>query len=115
IQMLLKHFRQSPAGWEVQPALRKRVRFRTLNLLRDFSDLGEFDIILCRNVLIYFDVERKCDVFQRLHRALRSDGYLFLGSAETPLGLTDRFERCRNCMSAVYAPVPNAMVARSTG
>jgi chemotaxis protein methyltransferase CheR len=115
IQLLLKHFEQTPAGWQVKAALRKRVRFRTLNLLQSFSHLGTFDIIMCRNVMIYFDAERKREIFERLHRTLRPDGFLMLGAAETVLGLTDRFERCRTCTSAVYGPSAPATVARSTG
>jgi chemotaxis protein methyltransferase CheR len=114
IQMLLKHFEQTPAGWQVKSHLRKRVRFRTLNLLQNFSHLGTFDIIMCRNVMIYFDAERKREIFERLHRAVRPDGYLMLGAAETVLGLTDRFERCRTCTSAVYGPSAPATTARST-
>jgi chemotaxis protein methyltransferase CheR len=114
IQLLLKHFEQTPAGWQVKAALRNRVRFRTLNLLENFAHLGMFDIILCRNVLIYFDADRKREIFERLHRAVRPDGYLMLGAAETVLGLTGRFERCRDCTSAVYVP-GTALAARSTG
>jgi chemotaxis protein methyltransferase CheR len=114
IQQLLKHFEQTPAGWQVKAALRKRVRFRTLNLLENFTHLGLFDIVLCRNVLIYFDADRKREIFERLHRAVRTDGYLMLGAAETVLGLTERFERSRDCTSAVYMP-GTALAARSTG
>jgi chemotaxis protein methyltransferase CheR len=91
IQPLLKHFTQVGDMWQVAEELRSMVQFRTLNLLRDFSSLGTFDIIMCRNVLIYFDPARKSDVLQRLSARLAEDGTLFLGAAETVIGLTDAF------------------------
>src|SRR4029077_14933162 len=75
--------------WQISSELRAMVQFRTLNLLRDFSSLGTFDVILCRNVLIYFDTARKTDVLSRLAQRLVNDATLFLGSAETVIGLTD--------------------------
>ena len=68
------------------------VQHRQLNLLHDFSQLGTFDIIFCRNVLIYFDQETKINIFGRLARAMESDGFLVLGAAETVVGLTDVFK-----------------------
>ncbi len=67
------------------------VKFRAFNLLADFASLGSFDVILCRNVLIYFDQDTKTDVLCRLAEAISSDGYLMLGAAESALGLSDRF------------------------
>lgn len=77
--------------WRVLPALREIVSFRSHNLLQGVAGLGLFDIILCRNVLIYFDVERKREVFAHLDRALADDGILCLGSSETVLGVVDTF------------------------
>jgi chemotaxis protein methyltransferase CheR len=91
IQPLLKHFTQVGDMWQIAEELRAMVQFRTLNLLRDFSSLGTFDVILCRNVLIYFEPSRKSDVLQRLAARLADDGLLFLGAAETVIGLTDTF------------------------
>lgn len=91
IQPLLKYFTQVGDMWQISPELRSMIQFRTLNLLRDFSSLGTFDIILCRNVLIYFDSARKTDVLRRLAERLTADGSLFLGSAETVIGLTNAF------------------------
>jgi chemotaxis protein methyltransferase CheR len=68
------------------------VQHRQLNLLHDFSQLGAFDVIFCRNVLIYFDQETKVNIFSRLARAIESDGFLVLGAAETVVGLTDVFK-----------------------
>jgi chemotaxis protein methyltransferase CheR len=92
IQLLIKHFSQSGELWEIAPDIRAMVRYRQLNLLADFSQLGTFDLIFCRNVLIYFDQDTKTDVLNRLARVTAGDGYLLLGAAETVVGLTDRFK-----------------------
>ncbi|MGC1776878.1 MAG: protein-glutamate O-methyltransferase CheR [Xanthobacteraceae bacterium] len=92
IQLLIKHFSQSSELWQIAPEIRAMVRYRQLNLLADFSQLGTFDLIFCRNVLIYFDQETKSDVLDRMARVTASDGYLVLGAAETVVGLTNRFK-----------------------
>jgi chemotaxis protein methyltransferase CheR len=92
IQMLVKHFRQVDEAWQIVPELRNMVQFRTLNLLNDFSPLGRFDLVFCRNVLIYFDQPSKTQVLERLARQIPDDGYLILGAAETVVGLTDAFK-----------------------
>jgi len=110
IQLLMKYFEQSPAGWQVQKCLRNRIKFRQLNLLEPFHQIGQCDVIFCRNVLIYFEPETKRDIFQRLSQLLSPDGYLFLGAAETVLGISDRFQRYRACTSAVYTSVAHVPV-----
>jgi chemotaxis protein methyltransferase CheR len=92
IQLLMKHFTQKGDQWEISPAIRSMVQYRPLNLLRDFSSLGQFDIVFCRNVLIYFDQGTKIDVLSRICRMLAPDGYLTLGAAETVVGLTAAFK-----------------------
>lgn len=92
VQQLLKYFTKAGDWWEVVPKLRSMVEFRRFNLLDPYLSLGMFDIIMCRNVLIYFDAPTKSDVFTRLSRVLMPDGYLQLGGAETVLGLTDCFK-----------------------
>ena len=67
------------------------VQHRQLNLLQDFSHLGKFDIIFCRNVLIYFDQDTKAGIFERLARTLEPDGMVLLGAAETVVGISDAF------------------------
>ncbi len=89
IQMLLKHFTQVGDQWQISPQIRSMVDFRPLNLIKDFGLIGSFDIIYCRNVLIYFDGPTKADVLRRLANVLPADGSLLLGAAETVLGLTD--------------------------
>ena len=76
---------------EVRPEIRKRIQFRELNLIKSFDGLGRFDVIFCRNVLIYFSNELKRDIVNRLTRALNPNGYLFLGSTESINQFTDRF------------------------
>jgi chemotaxis protein methyltransferase CheR len=92
IQLLIKHFTQAGDLWQIAPELRAMVKYRQLNLLADFSRLGMFDLVFCRNVLIYFDQATKIDVLNRLARIVPSDGYLVLGAAETVVGLSDRFK-----------------------
>jgi chemotaxis protein methyltransferase CheR len=103
IQLLVKHFTQVGAMWQLNADTRAMVQFRHFNLLHDFSALGKFDVIFCRNVLIYFDQATKSDIFSRFSRTSESDGYLFLGAAETVVGLTDSYRICPN-RRGVYLP-----------
>jgi chemotaxis protein methyltransferase CheR len=91
IQLLVKYFKQSGETWQITPEVRAMVQFRQLNLLHEFAQLGTFDVIFCRNVLIYFDQDTKISVFNRLARQIEPDGFLVLGAAETVVGLTDVF------------------------
>jgi chemotaxis protein methyltransferase CheR len=92
IQMLVKHFTQTGELWQLNADIRGMVQHRQLNLLQDFTHLGMFDVIFCRNVLIYFDQETKANIFGRLAKLVEPDGYLLLGAAETVVGLTDAFK-----------------------
>ncbi len=92
IQMLLKYFTQNGDVWQVNLEIRGMVQWRMLNLLDSFSSLGEFGVIFCRNVLIYFDQETKSDILNRLARQMPGDGYLVLGGAETVVGLSTAFQ-----------------------
>jgi chemotaxis protein methyltransferase CheR len=89
IQLLLKYFTQVGDQWQICPQIRSMVGYRPLNLIKDFGHLGAFDIVYCRNVLIYFDPPTKSDVLTRLAASLAPDGALLLGSAETVISLTD--------------------------
>jgi chemotaxis protein methyltransferase CheR len=91
IQLLLKYFKQDGDQWRLTQELRDMVHFRKHNLLDDFSSLGMFDAIFCRNVMIYFDSKTKQAVLSRIARALVRDGHLLLGAAETVVGFTDLF------------------------
>jgi len=88
--------------WRVADEIRKRVSFKQQNLLANYAGLGKFDIIFCRNVLIYFSPERKKDILQRMARLLNSDGYLFLGASETITGYSDQFEMIRSPHGVFY-------------
>ncbi len=92
IQMLVKYFKQTGELWQINPDIRAMVQHRQLNLLHDFSQLGTFDVIFCRNVLIYFDQDTKVNIFNRLAKITEPDGFLVLGAAETVVGLTDVFK-----------------------
>jgi chemotaxis protein methyltransferase CheR len=111
IQLLVKYFTQVGEMWQIAPDLRAMVQYRTLNLLQDFSQLGTFDVVFCRNVLIYFDQERKIDVLGRLARVMEPDGYLVLGAAETVVGLTDTFKPVPD-RRALYAPSRETKTAK---
>ena len=92
IQMLVKYFTQTGEFWQLNADIRAMVQFRQLNLLQDFSHLGAFDVVFCRNVLIYFDQHTKIGIFNRLARLMEPDGFLVLGAAETVVGLSDAFK-----------------------
>ena len=92
IQYLMSYFHQVDEMWHIDSSLRAMVKFHQYNLLNDVSALGQFDIVFCRNVLIYFDLTTKADVLRRISNQMPSDGYLFLGGAETVLGITTDFE-----------------------
>jgi chemotaxis protein methyltransferase CheR len=116
VQMLIKYFQQIGESWRINSDIRAMIQHRQLNLLHGFSQLGVFDVIFCRNVLIYFDQNTKINVFNRLAQATEPDGFLALGAAETVVGLTDFFmpvpERRgfyrpgRGCSTAARMPAP---------
>jgi chemotaxis protein methyltransferase CheR len=91
MQMLVRHFRKEGAQWRISDALRAMVSFRLWNLLSDPRPLGRFDVVFCRNVLIYFDPPTKSRVLAAIAGLLAPDGLLYLGGAETVMGLSDRF------------------------
>ena len=103
IQLLLKYFTQHGDLWQIAPEIRAMVQYRPFNLLSDFSRLGVFDLVICRNVLIYFDQPTKSDVLDRLARVVAPDGFLILGAAETTVGLTRAFKSVPD-KRGLYAP-----------
>ena len=90
VQMLVKHFRQEGTRWRASADLRAMARWQAFNLLDDARGLGRFDVVFCRNVLIYFDAPTKSRVLGMLAGMVAADGVVYLGGAETVLGLTDR-------------------------
>jgi chemotaxis protein methyltransferase CheR len=92
IQMLVKYFTQQGDKWLAKPELKEMITFKPANLLTGLSSLGSFDIVFCRNVLIYFDVPTKGKVLHDIKGVLKQDGVLFLGGAETVMGVTEDFK-----------------------
>ena len=105
IQMLVKYFTQIGDQWQISPDLRNMVVYRHFNLLQDFAGFGMFDVVFCRNVLIYFDQETKITVLNRLAKSVHKDGYLMLGAAETVVGLTAAFKPMAG-HRGIYVPSP---------
>ena len=104
---------QRDGRWQARPEIRGRVRFSQANLLQSYSLLGRFDVIFCRNVLIYFSSESKADILARMARALNPGGYLFLGSSESITQYSDEFEMVRCPRGSVYR-VKQSLKARHT-
>ncbi|SOB95460.1 CheR family methyltransferase [Thalassospira xiamenensis] len=92
IQLLVKYFQKKEDQWQISQEIRSKVQYKEFNLLDDFRPLGQFDIVYCRNVLIYFDQPTKTDVLARISALMPDDGFLFLGGAETVLGISDKFK-----------------------
>ena len=91
VRLLMKYFKREEPHWRIAAALRPMVQFREFNLLGDLRPLGRFDIVFCRNVLIYFDQPTKTRVLEAMAALMPPDGLLYLGGAETVLGITGRF------------------------
>ncbi len=91
VQMLMRYFRKEQNGWRISEAIRNMVQYREWNLLADLRPLGQFDIVFCRNVLIYFDQPTKAKVLEAIAQQMPLDGMLYLGGAETVLGISSRF------------------------
>lgn len=89
IQMLVKYFKQVDKKWNINDDVKKMVKYQYFNLLEPMTSLGIFDIVFCRNVLIYFDDADKKQILERMARQMTDDAILFLGGAETVLGITD--------------------------
>jgi len=92
IQLLMKYFTQNGDLWTLNDDIKRMVKFDYFNLLDPLSPLGQFDIIFCRNVLIYFDEQTKSQVLNQMAQQIAQDGFLFLGGAETVIGITDAFK-----------------------
>ena len=100
--LLVKYFEQHGTDWQLKPALRGMVDFQEINLAQDWPALSRMDLVLIRNVMIYFDVDTKKTVLSKLARTLRLDGYLLLGGAETTLNLSDAYRRVEPFKSGFY-------------
>ena len=103
VQMLVKYFKKRDELWEIDPALRAMVQYKEFNLLDSLRPLGNFDVVFCRNVLIYFDQDTKGKVLGEISGLMPDDGVLFLGGAETVLGISDKFKPVTG-QRGVYCP-----------
>jgi chemotaxis protein methyltransferase CheR len=106
--MLVRHFTRAGNEWEVAPALRRMVTASECNLAAPLPRMGPFDVVYLRNVLIYFDLPTKQTILRRVRELLRPDGWLFLGAAETTLGVDDSWERVVLGRSSAYRPLKEA-------
>ena len=116
VAQMLRHFDETPRGWQVRDGVRQMVRFGQHNILSDHHP-GRipFDLVLCRNVLLYFDRPTRSAAFSRLASAVMPDGFLMLGAGETVVGQTDRFvaaARRASFFEPVAPPAP-AMLRKS--
>jgi len=111
VSFLVKYFKKVENGWEISQDIRRRVKFRTHNLLDDSQTLGMFDVIFCRNVMIYFDEATKRAVLARLAAQLAPDGYLVLGAAETATGISHEFIPVQESLHGVFQFTPQAAAA----
>jgi chemotaxis protein methyltransferase CheR len=99
---LVQYFERAGAHWRITPGLRRNVSFKLMNLTVPLPPMPPFDVIFLRNVLIYFDVATKKSVLRNVARLLRPDGWLFLGAAETTIGIDDNYERVAAGRTSAY-------------
>ncbi len=110
ITLLVKYFKQVGERWQISDDIRKMVSFKQFNLLGSPAALGKFDVVFCRNVLIYFDPPTKAKVLAGMADLMPQDGFLYLGGAETVLGTSDRFQLMPG-QRGVYNLVPPVAAA----
>lgn len=115
IQLLVKYFKKNTEMWQIDPAIRAMVQFREYNLLHDLKPLGQFDVVFCRNVLIYFDQPTKTKVLEQMSKVMPDDGLLYLGGAETVLGISDKFKPVPNQRGIYGRTLPNGALATPLG
>ncbi len=104
--MLVRHFQKADGGWQLKDAVRSMVEFRQWNLMDDLRPLGTFDLVFCRNVLIYFDMQTKKRVLDAIWSRLAPGGWLYLGGAETTFGVSDKFTPCPGLHQVYTAATP---------
>ena len=104
VKKLIRFFEREGAVWRVKSELKNMIEFRRINLTQPWPYLGQFDIVLVRNVLIYFDQPTKLDILNRVRKVMTPDGYLFIGSAETVIGMSIPFQRKQIDGTVSYRP-----------
>ena len=102
--LLVRHFTRVGMEWEIEEPIRRMVRFERHNLVHEWPTMPTFDLVLMRNVMIYFDVDTKRDVLAKMHRQLAPEGYLLLGASETTYNLSEDFDRELDGRTAWYRP-----------
>ena len=105
VRQMLDHFDETSSGWQMRAGARSIVRFQKHNVLDSPPCKQPFDLVLCRNVLLYFSPSTRAKAFQQLHRAVAPDGYLMLGAGETVVGQTNRFAPYPG-LASLYSPEP---------
>jgi chemotaxis protein methyltransferase CheR len=100
--LLVKHFRRSGMDWQVSDQVRQMARFETIDLRKSMRTLGPFDLVFCRNVMIYFDNQTKLNILKQLHSTLFRGGWLLLGAAESAFGVDEWFERRTVGSATIY-------------
>jgi chemotaxis protein methyltransferase CheR len=111
VMQTLRWFEEDGEGWQIAPTLRSMVRFKVHNVLDPLPAGSRFDLVLCRNVLLYFDAPTRARAFDRLAAATAEDGLLMLGAGETARGRTGRFAPAGNDIAGLFAPLPPASAA----
>ena len=102
--LLVRHFTRAGMEWEIEEPIRRMVRFERHNLVQAWPTLPSFDLVLMRNVMIYFDPDAKREVLAKMHRQLAPDGYLLLGASETTFNLSEDFDREPDGRTTWYRP-----------
>jgi chemotaxis protein methyltransferase CheR len=102
VQFLVKYFQRSGLGWQVKPEVRRMVKFLRVNLIEPWPALAAQDIVFMRNVLIYFTPQTKRLLLGKLRELLTADGALFLGGAETTIGIDDAWQRVNHGKTSLY-------------
>lgn len=115
IQMLMKYFTKEGEAWRIKEEIRSMVDYRTANLLDAYTAMGSFDVVYCRNVLIYFDEATKKNILMRIAQLMPADGFLLLGAAETVVGLSTAFAPAENARGLYVKTVQAAPVAKAVG
>jgi chemotaxis protein methyltransferase CheR len=108
-EMRSRYFMARSGGWQIRDELRGMASFRKLNLMQDFSALGRFDVIFCRNVAIYFNDADRRRLFERMERALEPGGCLVIGAMESLTGIAPQFESKRHMRSVYYQSKSSAL------
>ncbi|QOY85071.1 CheR family methyltransferase [Paludibaculum fermentans] len=102
VSLLLKYFRRVALDWQLNDQIRSMVRFESFDLRNSMRSLGPFDLVFCRNVLVYFDIETRRTILRQMHGTMFRGGWLLLGTAEAPIGLDDLYERRMVGSAVVY-------------